>query len=208
MRGALKWTAVFVFAVLLLLALFVLFGLNTLRQPLSRTVTQATGRELLIEGDLEPVWDAVHLAFRVEGVRFGNPEWAHSDYLLTAQAVEARIELLPLLSGRIVLPALHLERPTLNLVRDAQGRTTWDLGDKIPSFDVRRLTVDQGELQYRDAVRGLVAEGKFSSDATGIAFSITGECRGERFTEQGRSAAELSGILAIPQRLPCRPPAV
>ena len=53
--------------------LFLFFGLNTLKGPIERAVLDATGRELVIEGDLRPAWDWIHPRFRAEGVRFANP---------------------------------------------------------------------------------------------------------------------------------------
>ena len=38
------------------LALFITFGLNTLRPHIARAVMDATGRELRIDGPLKPVW--------------------------------------------------------------------------------------------------------------------------------------------------------
>ena len=69
-RAALKWTVWLVLGLLALLAMLVVFGLGALRGPIERAVTEATGRELRIEGSLKPVWDWVHPRFRAEGVRF------------------------------------------------------------------------------------------------------------------------------------------
>ena len=64
----LRWVGVFVLAVLVTVALFVAFGLNTLRGPIARKVTDLTGRELRIDGDLEPVWSWRHMRFRADRV--------------------------------------------------------------------------------------------------------------------------------------------
>jgi len=46
----------FILLLVVALVLFIAFGLNTLRGPITRAVTNATGRELRIEGDLKPLW--------------------------------------------------------------------------------------------------------------------------------------------------------
>ena len=73
---AVRWTlgifALFVAAGIL----FLFFGLNTLRAPIARAVTNATGRELVIEGNLRPAWDWIHPSFRAEKVTFANSPWA------------------------------------------------------------------------------------------------------------------------------------
>ena len=149
MRVALTWTVWLVLALLVVLALFVAFGLNLLRGPLERGVTEATGRELRMEGDLRAVWSWVHPRFRATKVSFANPDWAAEDLMFSADAVEASVSLLPLLRGRVVLPDLHLEGAKLNLEQDAEGRRNWvldpDAGNREePRVVVRHLTVDQG----------------------------------------------------------------
>ena len=51
---ALKWTGGIILALLVALALFVAFGLSTLKGPIERAVSSASGRELRIDGALKP----------------------------------------------------------------------------------------------------------------------------------------------------------
>ena len=73
------------------LALFITFGLNTLRPHIARAVMDATGRELRIDGPLKPVWSWPHPRVRAEQVRFANPGWAKSRYLFQADAVAEKL---------------------------------------------------------------------------------------------------------------------
>src|SRR5688572_21245054 len=146
---ALKWVGGAVLILFVVLALFFTFGLNLLKGPITRAVTEATGRELLIEGDLRAVWSWVHPRVRVEGVKFANTEWGKADYLLDAEAIEASISVFPLLTGRVVLPEVHLQGAELSLEQDADGRKNWILKDepeeqkKESRLHVKQLTVDQ-----------------------------------------------------------------
>src|SRR5947208_14367895 len=92
-----KWTGGIVLALLVVLLLFIAFGLSTLKGPITRAVSNATGRELVIDGRLKPVWSWVHPRFRAEKVSFANADWASDGLMFQADAVEASIELLPLL---------------------------------------------------------------------------------------------------------------
>src|SRR3954469_18192777 len=112
---AFKWVGLAVLVLLTAFVLFVVFGLGTLKGPITKAVSNATGRELIIDGKLKPVWSWVHPRFRAEKVRFANPEWADEDWLFQADAVEASVRILPLLMGRVVLPDVHLERPNIDL---------------------------------------------------------------------------------------------
>ena len=198
MRTALKWTAWLVLGLVVALALFILFGLNLLRGPIERAVTEATGRELRIEGSLEPMWDWTHPKFRVEGVSFANPEWAADDLMFAAESVEASVSLLPLLRGRVVVPAVHLEGARLNLEQDAKGRKNWILDpDKEEKgeqsrFFIRLLTLDRGDLRYIDAGRSIDVLARLSGDADGIEFTAEGKYAGEAARASGRAGPVLS----------------
>src|SRR3954454_447829 len=126
----LKWTGGIVLALLVALVLFIAFGLSTLKGPITRAVSNATGRELVIDGRLKPVWSWVHPRFRAEKVSFANADWADEDWMLQADAIEVTVRVLPLLAGRVVLPEVHLERPNIDLEMDEDGRKNWVLGDQ------------------------------------------------------------------------------
>src|SRR2546421_4036548 len=98
---AVRWIVAFVAVVIAAGILFLFFGLNTLRGPIARAVTNATGRELVIEGNLRPAWDWVHPSFRAERVTFANAEWGKAKYLFKAESMEVTIAVMPLLAGRL-----------------------------------------------------------------------------------------------------------
>ena len=135
----LKWAGGLVLLLVVALVLSIAFGLNTLRGPITRAVTNATGRELRIEGDLKPLWSWPYLRFRAEKVSFANPDWASEDYLFRADALEASIAVLPLLRGRVVVPKMHLQRAEVYLERDAEGRKNWLLERRRDSSFSRAL---------------------------------------------------------------------
>lgn len=162
--------------------LFLFFGLNTLRGPIARAVQNATGRELVIEGDIRPAWDWVHPSFRAGKVTFGNPDWAKRKYLLQAESVELTVSVLPLLAGRVVLPRVNLVRPQVDLEEDAQGRKSWVLKNEEPNkpsrVHIQRLALDHGILTYDDALRDIHLAADLSTDASGVAFAVKGTYRG------------------------------
>src|SRR5262245_13889010 len=198
MRTALKWTAGVVLTLLVALALFVAFGLHLLRGPISRAVTQATGRELVIDGDLRAVWSRVHPRIRVEKVTFANSDWATEDYLFSAEAAEAELRLLPLLRGRVVLPEVYLQGAEVNLQRDEQGRRNWILDPerekqkKESRLFIERLTLDRGHLSYSDATFGMDVQADLNTDETGLVFAATGTYQGQKFSGSGHTGQILS----------------
>src|SRR5437764_12235801 len=173
----LKWAGGIFLVLLIALVLFAAFGLDTLKGPIARAVTNGTGRELTIDGDLKAVGSWVHPRFRVEGVSFANPQWASEHLMFKADAVEASVELAPLLIGRVVLPEVHLTRPVVNLEIDDAGRKNWLLdhqqqkegGSRIA---IHALTLDHVELHYRDAERDINLDFGLGTDAQGVAFQV------------------------------------
>src|SRR5688572_10820117 len=195
---ALKWVGGAVLILFVAIALFFTFGLHLLKGPITRAVKDATGRELVIEGDLRPAWSWLHPRIRVEGVSLSNADWGQADYLLKADAIEASIRVLPLFAGRIVVPEVHLERAELSLEQDADGRRNWILKEereeqkKESRLHVQRLTVDEGRLRWEDAGREHSFVADLSTDDTGIAFSGEGTYSGMPLKAKGHTGHVLS----------------
>nr|MDP2192323.1 AsmA family protein [Rhodoferax sp.] len=100
----LKWTAGLLLAPVLLAALFIaIFGWNWMRGPIERMTLDKTGRELVINGDLQVKlgWPSPHLVAGV--VTFANPAWAKEKQMLAAAAADISIDLSQLLRRQIVL---------------------------------------------------------------------------------------------------------
>jgi len=198
MRTALKWTVGLVLALPVALALLVAFGLNTLKGPITRAVSAATGRELVIDGKLRAVWSWVRPRFRVERVTFANADWAQEDSLFSADAVEAEVRVLPLLRGRVVIPELHLEGAEVNLEQDDEGRQNWVLDSnkddqkKESRVYIERLTLDQGHLNYADAGRDIDIQADLNTDDTGVVFAAAGTYQGLELSASGHAGHVLS----------------
>lgn len=193
----LKWTGGILLALLVALALFLTFGLHTLKGPITRAVTNASGRELVIDGAFRPVWSWVHPRVRAEKVRFANADWASENYMFQADAVELSIELLPLFVGRVVLPEVHLQHPIINLEIDEDGRKNWLLkpdqqnegGSRI---SILALTFDEARLRYEDAIREISLDSALATDASGVNFKTKGIYHGLPSTAEGRGGPVLA----------------
>ncbi|HZE59255.1 MAG TPA: AsmA family protein [Burkholderiales bacterium] len=193
---ALKWTGGVTLAVFIALALFVAFGLSTLKGPITRAVSSASGRELRIEGTFKPVWTWVHPRFRAEKVSYENPDWASEVYMFQADAVEVSIELLPLLAGRVVLPEVHLQRPIIDLEIDQDGRKNWLLTqepkERGSRISIQALTFDDAQLTYADDIRDISLDSQLSTTADGVTFKTNGTYRGLPATAEGRGGPVLA----------------
>lgn len=169
-------------------AFFHVFDWNWLRGPAERYGGSATGRGLSI-GDIQGEWSWTP-RFVLHDVHLGNAEWAREKEMVAVDTLAIVVDLRQLLRGRLVLPAVEIDRPRLNLERRADGASNWTLGAELAKdavtpgnrFDVPligRLTVRDGVVTYRDAPLNLNLDGRIR----------TAEARGG----SGQSRVELQG---------------
>ena len=192
------WTAGLV--VLAIVIVIAVFDWNWLKGPLERGVAKATGRTLEIGGNISGQW-RLHPRVRFEQVRLSNPEWAQAPQLLSADALEIRIALLPLIVKRIHIYELVLQRPEVNLQRLADGRATW-LFDREQKDEgtpplIDTLQVDQGTLNYIDAITAAqiaanVQDNANPDDPRSLKLQIEGKLRGQPVKATGETASLLS----------------
>ena len=191
--------------------LFVLiFGWNWARGPIERAVSEKTGRQLVIGGDLSmrPAWPAPRV--RARSVTFANPAWAKQKQMVAVDDVEFTIDLLELLRARLMFPEVSLTRPVVFLELGADGRKTWLLdreqSDESARIPIGRLTLDHGQLGYDDAKQktSLLAQistegvargsGKAREDAPGdggVVFGVKGQYKGLALEGRGAGGSVL-----------------
>jgi hypothetical protein len=165
------WWALGISSVLILaLALFLAwFNWNMLRGPIAREASAMTGRQVRIDGNL-----AVHgwswtPSATVDGLKIGNPAWMGGGDVADIDRLTVSVKFWPLLIGRVELPLVRAERPTLALYRDASDRNNWQFGHstqpaKLPP--IQHFIIDNGHLNYVDRKRGLTIVGTMQSSET------------------------------------------
>lgn len=184
-----------VLVVLLAGAVFVLPDLidwNAYKPRISAEVKKAIGRTLTIDGDLDlDVLPAPRLtAFNA---RLSNAPGAASADMATIRALRIRIEIAPLLRGRLEVAHIEIVQPEIRLERLPDGRANWNLASAAAvsrqgpergsgsasgfALRVNRLTVTNGTVFYRDGraaekIEGLSAE--VAAESLSGPFSISG----------------------------------
>jgi AsmA family protein len=98
---------------------------NTLKPLLTQAVKQETGRGLEINGATD-----LRLGFRpslvVDDLLFQNAPWASRSEMVKVKRLEAKIMVLPLLSGDIRVTRLVLVEPDVFLETDKAGRWNFE----------------------------------------------------------------------------------
>lgn len=202
-------------AVLALLIAFAiaLFDWNLLRAPISRYVSGKLDRTFVIAGDLKVKLSLTPL-IEVNRVSLANAPWGSEASMAEAERAVFRVELMPLLHGKVVIPEVALTKPSLLLERDKDGNANWDFGrpDAKPARmdppEIGSLRIDEGKVQVRDAglqaqVALLIQSDAAASDpakpqtdtvprAGGIRFKGEGSMRKETVEIQGHAGEPLS----------------
>jgi len=168
-RVALKilaWIAGILAVIVLALVIFLwLFDWNYARGPIGRYATAKLQRTVAIDGNLRVHPWSLTPSATVDGLRIGNPAWAGPGNTAVVQRLSLKVKLIPLIYGKVELPLLRLDRPDIDLLRDEQGRATWDFSTGPKRKEPARLPpiqtfiINDGRLDITDRKRGLVFTG-------------------------------------------------
>lgn len=152
---ALKWTGILAGALVLTLALVLVILENAdLRGPVSRMISARTGQPVRIAGALDLRLFSLTPRAVVTGLELGTPKWAGAGSMARVDRLTVEMKLLSLLKGEIVLPRLLIDRPDVQLIRDAAGRANWperkggERQGRAPVLPiVHRLVVNDGRVK-------------------------------------------------------------
>lgn len=137
---------------------------NQYKSQISEQVRAATGRELVIEGNLD-LSVSLSPKVAVDGVSFSNAEWGTRKEMVTVKRLVVQVNLLPLLFGDIQVAQLVLEEPDILLETDAGGTGNWvfrageesaetDDGDSASLPMVNNVRIDKARFTYIDGKTG------------------------------------------------------
>lgn len=180
-----------VFGVLVVaLVLFVGFAdWNALKGPISRFASAASGREIVIRGDLDVEPWSLTPVFRVTNTSIGNPERFHDRGVFAqVERAEAAVQLSPLLIGRLDITRLEVNGADVSLYRNAEGDANWarapnSTRGRLPNLPaIRRFSLRDGNLRLEDDKRRIVLEAEFNTEEDaavkgGGSFELAGEGR-------------------------------
>ncbi len=200
----LKWSGGVVLGLVLFVGVVIaLFDWNWLRGPIMRAVTDKTGRELVIHGDLKVKlgWPALHVS--TSGLTFANPAWAKEQQMVTVESLEFSVDVPQLFKRNVILPEVQVGQAVISLEEGADDRRNWLLDnqqkDEKARIQIDRLTLDQAQLNYDNAERKISIQSEISSQkavagdtqAPGIVFKAKGIYKDLPLTAQGTGGSVL-----------------
>jgi uncharacterized protein involved in outer membrane biogenesis len=155
--------------------LTLVFDPNSLKPRLVAAVHAATGRDLALRGRLSLV-PSLSPSFAANDVALSNRPGGSRPEMVTVGRLEVQVSLLPLLSGRVEVVRLVLEKPDILLETDASGTGNWVFtpsaappaapapkatapANAAPTgspmeFAVRSLRIQDGQLTWHDGRTG------------------------------------------------------
>ncbi|MFT4560423.1 MAG: hypothetical protein ACI9BW_000157 [Gammaproteobacteria bacterium] len=158
-----KWFMRIVFGVVvvagLLCAYVATLDVNQYKSEIVNYVTAQTGRAFSIDGDIG-LKLALVPTIKIEGVTFGNSDWAAHGTMATAQRIEAQLALLPLFYGQLSVKKFAVVGARVSIEINREGRGNWildrDASDsvepssfRLPEFDFQEISVRQVVVEYR-----------------------------------------------------------
>ena len=115
--------------------------LNSYKSLIVKKAQEATGRELVISGDIDHKLFP-RLGLTLGSTTFGNAEGFGDQPMASIEEVDINVAVLPLFKGKIEASKVKLHGLTMNLHKNAQGVSNWD--DLISEENVARMKLRFG----------------------------------------------------------------
>ncbi|MEO8992763.1 MAG: AsmA family protein [Nitrosospira sp.] len=145
------------FVVVIIFAIW--FDWNMLKPYVEHQVTEKTGREFTIRGDLD-VTLSLNPLVSMGGLSLANADWGTQQPMLDVDRAAFRVSLWNLFLGDIVLPEVSISGPKIILEKSENGKRNWDLKkdekdqknekEKTELPEIGRLILDRGTVIFRD----------------------------------------------------------
>jgi uncharacterized protein involved in outer membrane biogenesis len=171
-RRLIRTTAIWVVIAAALITFFALFSWDWFKGPLEHYASMKTHREVRIYGHLHVHPFSLQPKATVDGLTISQPQWLGGGKARMASVgrVNVQVKLLPLLSGKLELPKLDIERPNVDLYRGQDGRDNWTFGPKTNRAaslpPIEQFVIRDGRVHMADRQRKLVFDGTVGASET------------------------------------------
>ena len=146
--------------------MLVTFDPNDYKDRLVAAVTKATGRDFAIEGDIKATMFPV-LGLDIAQIRMGNPDGFGGDDFLSVGKMQAGVKIAPLFEKRIELTKITLVEPSINVIKNADGKTNLEFpkaektaiaadepGGAPMDFSIEQIEISNARAVYNDKAKG------------------------------------------------------
>jgi len=142
---------------------------NAYRGPIARFASAATGRDIVIRGNLDVDPWSWTPRIHVEGLHIGNTQrYRDRPALAEVRQADAHIKLLPLLMGRFDIVQLNLRGADVNLYRNPDGVSNWasesSRNKPLNMPAIRQFALRDGRVRFQDDKRHLTLDAAFTTE--------------------------------------------
>lgn len=214
-KKIMMWSTIGLFAVLLAFVLFLLvFDWNAARPWINQKVSEGTGRNFAINGDLTLNWQRTQPAtdtwrdwipaprLSAHDVTLSDPIGSKTDAnMVEVGHITFSVNPLPLLAKTIVIPTLQLDDPIVRLERKRDGQNNWTFKKNEPSpwtVDLQRLLFYKGEITLKDEIKHIDAKANIDTlEPTAqndyvVGWKLSGTLNGAKISGDGKAGALLA----------------
>ena len=117
--------AVVVFLVVAVLAIPFFIPLDTIKAELIAQAEQATGRDVRIDGEFK-LSIFPNAEFVAGKVTVGNAKGGKAKNMVAIDRVNVSVGLMPLITGSVQVNSFVIDKPTINLEIDKNGKPNWE----------------------------------------------------------------------------------
>ena len=143
------------------------YDLDRARPWINEKISTASGRTVVVGGHLSAAWARPAgmtgwkswipwPTIRADTVRIGNPTWAKNPQFATIDSAEFTLEILPLLTRKVIIPHIALRNPVVDIERTFDNKNNWTFkpvdSSKSPwKVQLRELAFADGTVTVVDA---------------------------------------------------------
>ena len=189
--------------IIIVLVLLNLSNWNWLRGPISRTVADKTGRELVIGGDLIVKLGWPRTSIRTERLSFSNPTWSKTKQMVVVNKISFQLNVPRLLKREIILSEVLLNGANISLEKSIDGRKNWLLDrnqrDEKSRVVIDSLAMSDGKVRFLDPANKTDIHASISTpikavnSQSALVFAANGKFRGQTLKADGTGG----GLLAL-----------
>ena len=170
-------------AVISLIIFVATLDVNQYKSTIIEKVSEHTGRDFNIEGDLEVI-PSLSPTIAMTGISLGNASWGTNNNLLDVGRIEAKVSLIPLFSGKIQVNNFILHDTSVFLEKNSEGQGNWefestqtaaetqDTGDSsLPPISIEDVEIQNALISYREVTDESLIEFRlreFTTSVTGL----------------------------------------
>ncbi len=147
------------------------YNFNKLKPQISKVAKDATGRELILDGDIE-LKMGITPSLMVDRVSFQNAPWGSQREMAKIKYLEVKIALLPLIFGNMEIKRLIVVEPDILIETDPSGKSNLsfetakegeagkqkkeepDEEFHLPALTFNRVAVKNGRFTFKDGKSG------------------------------------------------------